>query len=152
MPIEKIYIEKGLTTNQIEKKYGIPHATAYASKIRGYMTKRTKLINISEKDFDYRDAKKASRHVFFNYISHLFRNPLDMFDDLQQIAILRCFELSGETEKNRFNHYCTVSKYAMLTFLQKEKILGPHGGKTVSFEEKVLGKGIYQDALYEENV
>ena len=152
MPVEKTYIDKTLTTNQIEKMYNIPHSTAYVSKKRGYITKRVKLVNISKKDFDYKDARNAARHVFFSYISHLFPNSLNIFDDLQQVAIFRCFELSGETEKNRFNHYCTVSKYAMLTFLQKEKILGPHGGKTVSFEEKVLGKGIYQDALYEENI
>ena len=147
MPIEKTYIEKGLTTNQIEKKYGIPHATAYVSKMRGYITKRVKLINISEKDFDYKDAKKAARHVFFNYISHLFRNPLDLFDDLQQASILRCYELSGETNKHRFNHYCSVAKYAMLSLLQEECILGIHKGKFVSFEDNVLGKGIYQNTL-----
>lgn len=72
------------------------------------------------------------------------KNLLDIFDDLQQEAILRCYELSGESKKNKkFNHYCKVAEYAMYAYLERNQILGPLKGRICSFEEKVLGNGIY---------
>ena len=146
--IEKIYIDKTLSCKQLMQKYNIARTTAFDVKKRGYVAKRTKLINISRKAFDYEKAKGAARHIFFKRIRYMFRNPLDIFDDLQQEAILRCFELSGESKENkkneRFNHYCKVAEYAMYSFLEKQQLLGPLKGRICSFEENVLEKGIYE--------
>lgn len=65
MPIEKIYIDKTLSRKQIEQKYNVPRGTAFDIKKRGYIAKRTKLVNVSKKDFDYHEALSAIRYIFF---------------------------------------------------------------------------------------
>ncbi len=152
MAIEKIYIDKTLSVKQIEQKYSIHLRTSYRVKKRGYIIKKTKTINISRKDFDYNKAKKASAYTYFYKIKQIvpchFLSLNNFYDDLQQEGIIRCFELSGETRKdknnNKFGYYCKIAEYAMYSFLKKVHMLGSYNNKTVSFEENISGHGIYE--------
>jgi len=150
MPTEKISIDNALTRRQIMKKYNLPHTTAFTVKKRGYLAIRTKKMNASLDKFNYNVAIKASRYIFFNKIRIMFSrpNPLELFDDLQQEAILRCIELSGCLDgnpgQNDFAFYCKVSERAMWTYLKKEKILGPYAGRISSYYDDFPGKEIYE--------
>jgi len=143
MCIEKTYIDKTLSVKQIQEKHNVPQATASRIKKRGYMVKRTKPINISEEAFDYKEALRAARIIFF--IKFRYMASLEFFDDLQQEAILRCFELSGECKNgNKFSFYCRVSENAMYSYLTREHIIGTWANREISFEDNVLGNGIYE--------
>lgn len=144
MGIEKIYFDPALSRNQLQKKFNIPKTTAFDARKRGYIAIRTKPINVVKKNFDYKEAKSASEYIFFKEILPKYACAQNRLDDLRQEALLRCFELSGfATEGKRFNYYCKVALYAMYSYLAREHLVGTWSGREVSFEEHILGTGIY---------
>ncbi len=122
---EKVFLQPGISSDEIMKTYGLSSDQAYKARVKGFFVKNysKKQIVIDPENFDpvvsYPLAKKVFGKNFSKY-------PLaqSIRDDLIQEAVTRMYELSGKVKENAnekygIGHgYFWVAHNAMLAFLK----------------------------------
>lgn len=141
---EKVFFDLSLSRKQLMKKFNLPQTTAQNAKKRGYISIRTKPTKVDENKFNLDLATQAAEYIFFSKFRHRLEYSMTLKNDLIQEGLLRIFETSGlRQEGNEFNYYCKIATNAMFSYLTKNHIIGTWRGREESFEENVLGYGIY---------
>ncbi len=122
---EKVFLQPGISSDEIMKTYGLSSDQAYKARMKGFFVKNysKKQIVIDLENFDpvvsYPLAKKVFGKNFSKY-------PLaqSIRDDLIQEAVTRMYELSGKVKENANEKYGIgygyfwVAHNAMLAFLK----------------------------------
>ena len=91
---EKVFLQPGMSTENVKKAYGLSSDQAYAARIKGFFVKNysKKQIVIDRENFNSAVVYPLAKKVFGKNFS---RNPLaqSLYDDMIQEAATRLFEL-----------------------------------------------------------
>jgi hydroxylamine reductase (hybrid-cluster protein) len=122
---EKVYLQPGMSTEEVKKKYGLTSDQAYAARMKGFFVKNysKKQIVIDRENFNSAVVYPLAKTVFARNFK---RNPLaqSLYDDMVQEAVTRLFELSGKTKEMANEKYSEnyanfwIAHNAMLAFLK----------------------------------
>ena len=122
---EKVFLQPGMSTEEIKKTYGLSSDQAYKARVKGFFVKNysKKQIVIDRENFNSAVAYPLAKKVF---AKNFKRNPLaqSLYDDMIQEAATRLFELSGKTKEMANAKYSEnyasfwVAHNAMLAFLK----------------------------------
>jgi len=122
---EKVYLQPGMSTEEIKKTYALDSEQAYRAKQKGFFVKNysKKQIVIDRENFNLAVCYPLAKKVFGKNFS---RNPLaqSIYDDMIQEAVTRLFELSGKVKERVNGKYSEnyanfwVAHNAMLAFLK----------------------------------
>jgi len=122
---EKVFLQPGMSTEEIKKTYGLSSDQAYKAKMKGFFVKNymKKQIVIDRENFNSAVCYPLAKTVF---AKNFKRNPLaqSLYDDMVQEAVTRLFELSGKTKEMPNGKYSEnyasfwVAHNAMLAFLK----------------------------------
>ena len=96
--------------------------------------------------FDVKIAYEAAEVVFWRKFYHIFKNPLDHFDDMKQAAVLRMIECSADiaSKNTPFAYAAKIATNEMYNYLKRMDIYGSaFSGKMESFEKNLEGNGLY---------
>jgi len=121
---EKVYVEAGLSTKEIMKKYGIAESTALNVRKRGWFVKNymKKQIIIDRDNFNTKAAYNLAGRVFWKNFAFKYDEAKMLKEDLIQEAVTRLFELSGKVSGNeKYNENYSrfyIAHNAMLSFLK----------------------------------
>jgi hypothetical protein len=136
---EKVFLQPGMSSDEIMKTYGLSSVQAYKAKVKGFFVKNysKKQIVIDRGNFNSAVVYPLAKKVFAkNFKRNLLAQSL--YDDMVQEAATRLFELSGRTKemvtKKYSENYASfwVAHNAMLAFL---KTWERQNKWCVSFEE-----------------
>jgi hypothetical protein len=122
---EKVFLQPGMSTEEIKKTYGLSSDQAYKAKVKGFFVKNysKKQIVIDRENFNSAVCYPLAKKVFAKNFKW---NPLaqSIYDDMIQEAVTRLFELSGKTKEMANGKYSEnyasfwVAHNAMLAFLK----------------------------------
>jgi hypothetical protein len=136
---EKVFLQPGMSSDEIMKTYGLSSEQAYKAKKKGFFVKNysKKQIIVDRENFNSAVVYPLAKKVF---AKNFKKSPLaqSLYDDLIQEAATRLFELSGKTKemanKKYSENYASfwVAHNAMLAFL---KTWERQNKWCVSFEE-----------------
>jgi hypothetical protein len=122
---EKVFLQPGMSTEEIKKTYGLSSDQAYRAKMTGFFVKNysKKQIVIDRENFNSAVVYPLAKKVFGKNFKW---NPLaqSIYDDMIQEAVTRLFELSGKTKEMANGKYSEnyanfwIDHNAMLTFLK----------------------------------
>ena len=122
---EKVFLQPGISTEEIKKTYGLSSDQAYKAKMKGFFVKNysKKQIVIDRENFNSAVCYPLAKTVF---AENFKRNPLaqSLYDDMVQEAVTRLFELSGKTKEMANGKYSEnyanfwIAHNAMLAFLK----------------------------------
>ena len=122
---EKVFLQPGMSTEEIKKTYGLSSDQAYAARVKGFFVKNysKKQIVIDRENFNSAVVYPLAKTVFAKNFKW---NPLaqSIYDDMIQEAVTRLFELSGKTKEmangKDSENYASfwVAHNAMLAFLK----------------------------------
>jgi hypothetical protein len=122
---EKVFLQPGMSTQEIMRSYGLSSGQAYKARVKGFFVKNysKKQIVIDRENFNSAVVYPLAKKVFAkNFKRSLLAQSL--YDDLIQEAATRLFELSGRTKemanKKYSENYASfwVAHNAMLAFLK----------------------------------
>ena len=121
---EKVFLQPGMTTEEVKKTYGLSSDQAYAARVKGFFVRNysKKPIVIDRGNFNSAVCYPLAKTVF---AKNCKRNPLaqSLYDDRVQEAVTRLFELSGKTKEMANGKYSEnyagfwIDHNAMLAFL-----------------------------------
>jgi len=122
---EKVFLQPGMSAEEIKKTYGLSSDQAYKAKMKGFFVKNhsKKQIIIDRENFNSAVCYPLAKKVFGKNFS---RNPLaqSIYDDTIQEVVTRLFELSGKTIEMANGKYSenyanfSIAHNAMLAFLK----------------------------------
>ena len=122
---EKVFLQPGMSTEEVQKAYGLSSDQAYKARMKGFFVRNysKKQIVIDRENFNSAVVYRLARKVFGKNFS---RNPLaqSIHDDMIQEAVTRLFELSGKVKERANGKYSEnyanfwVAHNAMLAFLK----------------------------------
>jgi hypothetical protein len=122
---EKVFLQPGMSSDEIMRTYGLSPEQAYRAKVKGFFVKNysKKQVVIDRENFNLAVAYPLAKKVF---AKNFKRSQLaqSLYDDLIQEAATRLFELSGRTKemanKKYSENYASfwVAHNAMLAFLK----------------------------------
>jgi hypothetical protein len=122
---EKVYLQPGMSTEDVRKAYGLSSDQAYKARVKGFFVKNysKKQIVIDRENFNQAVCYPLAKKVF---VKNFSRNPLaqSIYDDMIQEAVTRLFELSGKVKERANGKYSEnyanfwVAHNAMLAFLK----------------------------------
>ncbi len=122
---EKVFLQPGMSTEEIKKTYGLSSDQSYKAKQKGFFVKNysKKQIIIDRENFNSAVVYPLAKKVFAkNFKSNALAQSL--YDDMIQEAVTRLFELSGKTKEMANAKYSEnyasfwVAHNAMLAFLK----------------------------------
>ena len=122
---EKVFLQPGMSTEEIKKTYGLSSDQAYKARVKGFFVKNysKKQIIIDRENFNSAVVYPLAKKVFGKNFKW---NPLaqSIYDDMLQEAVTRLFELSGKTKEmanGKYSENCAnfwIAHNAMLAFLK----------------------------------
>ena len=122
---EKVFVQPGMSTEEIKNTYGLSSEQAYRAKVTGFFVRNymKKQIIIDRENFNETVCYPLAKKVFGKNFK---RNPLaqSLRDDMVQEAVTRLFELSGKTKEMANGKYSEnyqsfwICHNAMLAFLK----------------------------------
>src|SRR4030042_6792797 len=122
---EKVFLQPGMTSEEVKKTYGLSSDQAYAARVKGFFVKNysKKQIVIDRENFNSAVVYPLAKTVFAKNFKW---NPLahSIYDDMIQEAVTRLFELSGKTKEMANGKYSEnyanfwIAQHAMLAFLK----------------------------------
>ena len=120
---EKVFLQPGMSTEEVKKAYGLSSDQAYKARVKGFFVKNysKKQIVIDRENFNQAVCYPLAKKVFGKNFS---RNPLaqSLYDDMVQEAATRLFELSEKVKERANGKYSEnyanfwVAHNAMLAF------------------------------------
>jgi hypothetical protein len=97
---EKVFLQPGMTTEEVKKTYGLSSDQAYKARVKGFFVKNysKKQIVIDRENFNSAVVYPLAKKVFGKNFKW---NPLaqSIYDDMIQEAVTRLFELSGKRKR-----------------------------------------------------
>ena len=97
---EKVFLQPGMSTEEVKKTYGLSSDQAYKARVKGFFVKNysKKQIVIDRENFNSAVVYPLAKKVFGKNFS---KNPLaqSIYDDMIQEAVTRLFELSGKVKE-----------------------------------------------------
>jgi len=122
---EKVYLQPGMSTEDVRKAYGLSSDQAYKARVKGFFVKNysKKQIVIDRENFNSAVVYPLAKKVFGKIFK---RNALaqSLYDDMIQEGVTRLFELSGKVKERANGKYSEnyanfwVAHNAMLAFLK----------------------------------
>jgi hypothetical protein len=122
---EKVFLQPGMSTEEIKETYGLSSDQAYKARMKGFFVKNysKKQIIIDRGNFNSAVCYLLAKKVFGKNFKW---NPLaqSIYDDMIQEAVTRLFELSGKTKEMANGKYSEnyanfwIVHNAMLAFLK----------------------------------
>ncbi len=122
---EKVFIPTGMTSREIQEKYGLPKERSWVARKKGFFVRNysKNQVIIDPGNFDPAISYSTAKRVFWKNFS-LSPVAASIKEDLIQEAITRMYELSGKV-KERANgkygigyNYFWVAHNAMLSYLK----------------------------------